>query len=43
MDAYASVISNNMNIIRKQMINLYYMMVTVIASFYGMNVSNGLG
>lgn len=44
MDAYASVISNNMNDIMKQMtsISIILMIPTVIASFYGMNVPNGL-
>lgn len=42
MDAYASVISNNMNNIMKQMtsISIILMIPTVIASFYGMNVPN---
>ena len=40
MDAYASVISNN---IMKQMtsISIILMIPTLIASFYGMNVPNG--
>ena len=44
MDAYASVISNNMNNIMKQMtsISIILMIPTVIASFYGMNVPNSL-
>lgn len=44
MDAYASVISNNMNNIMKQMtsISIILMIPTVIASFYGMNVPNDL-
>lgn len=44
MDAYASVISNNMNDIMKQLtsISIILMIPTVIASFYGMNVSNSL-
>jgi magnesium transporter len=47
MDAYASI-SNNMNNIMKQMtsISIILMIPTVIASFYGMNVSywdNGFG
>ncbi|AWG21529.1 magnesium transporter CorA [Flavobacterium faecale] len=44
MDAYASVISNNMNTIMKQMtsISIILMIPTVIASFYGMNVPNTL-
>lgn len=44
MDAYASVISNNMNNIMKQMtsISIILMIPTVIASFYGANVPNNL-
>ena len=44
MDAYASVISNNMNDIMKRMtsISIILMIPTVIASFYGMNVTNNL-
>jgi len=44
MDAYASVISNNMNTIMKQMtsISIILMIPTLIASFYGMNVPNPL-
>lgn len=44
MDAYASVISNNMNTIMKQMtsISIILMIPTLIASFYGMNVPNSL-
>ncbi|MNS08329.1 Magnesium transport protein CorA [compost metagenome] len=44
MDAYASVISNNMNNIMKQMtsISIILMIPTLIASLYGMNVPNDL-
>lgn len=44
MDAYASVISNNLNVIMKRLtsISLLLMIPTLIASLYGMNVSNGL-
>ena len=44
MDAYASVISNNMNDIMKQMTSISIILVipTLIASVYGMNVPNGL-
>jgi Mg2+ and Co2+ transporter CorA len=44
MDAYASVISNNMNTIMKQMtsISIILMIPTLIASLYGMNVPNAL-
>jgi magnesium transporter len=44
MDAYASVISNNMNNIMKQMtsISIILMIPTLIASLYGMNVPNSL-
>jgi len=42
MDAYASVISNNLNVIMKQLtsISIILMIPTVIASLYGMNVPN---
>jgi len=44
MDAYASVISNNLNVIMKRLtsISIILMIPTLIASFYGMNVPNGL-
>lgn len=44
MDAYASVISNNLNVIMKQLtsISIILMIPTVIASLYGMNVPNSL-
>jgi magnesium transporter len=44
MDTYASVISNNMNTIMKQMtsISIILMIPTLIASLYGMNVPNAL-
>lgn len=44
MDAYASVISNNLNVVMKRLtsISLLLMIPTLIASFYGMNVPNGL-
>lgn len=44
MDAFASVISNNLNVIMKRMtaISLILMIPTLIASLYGMNVDNGL-
>ncbi len=44
MDAYASVISNNLNVIMKRMtcISIILMIPTLIASFYGMNVPNAL-
>ncbi|MDR3324424.1 MAG: magnesium transporter CorA family protein [Spirochaetaceae bacterium] len=40
MDAFASVISNNMNIVMKRLaiINIVLMIPTLIYSFYGMNV-----
>ena len=43
-DAYASVISNNLNVIMKRMtsISLLLMIPTLIASLYGMNVPNSL-
>jgi len=42
MDAYASVISNNLNVIMKQLtsVSIILMIPTLIASFYGMNVHN---
>lgn len=42
MDAYASVISNNLNIIMKRLtsISIILMIPTVVASLYGMNVPN---
>lgn len=42
MDAYASVISNNLNIIMKRLtsISIILMIPTLIASLYGMNVPN---
>lgn len=44
MDAYASVISNNVNDIMKQLtsVSIVLMIPTMIASFYGMNVPNSL-
>ena len=44
MDAYASVISNNLNIIMKRLtsISIILMIPTLIASLYGMNVPNNL-
>ncbi|QKG81053.1 magnesium transporter CorA family protein [Tenuifilum thalassicum] len=42
MDAYASVISNNLNIVMKRLtsISIVLMIPTLVASFYGMNVPN---
>ncbi len=42
MDAYASVVSNNLNVVMKQLtsISIILMIPTLIASFYGMNVPN---
>lgn len=44
MDAFASIISNNVNTIMKRMtsLSIVLMVPTLIASFYGMNVVNGL-
>ena len=44
MDAYASVISNNLDIVMKRMtsISIILMLPTLIASLYGMNVPNSL-
>jgi magnesium transporter len=41
MDAFASVISNNLNVVMKRLtvINLILMVPTLVASIYGMNVS----
>jgi len=42
MDAFASVISNNLNVVMKQLtlISIILMIPTLIASIYGMNVKN---
>jgi magnesium transporter len=44
MDAFASVISNNLNVIMKQLtsVTIILMIPTLIASLYGMNVPNNL-
>jgi magnesium transporter len=44
MDAFASVISNNLNVVMKQLtsITIILMIPTLIASFYGMNIPNYL-
>jgi len=44
MDAFASVIGNNQNVIMKQLtfVSIILMIPTLIASLYGMNVPNGL-
>lgn len=44
MDAFASIISNNVNTIMKRMtsISIILMVPTLIASFYGMNVDSGI-
>ncbi len=44
MDAYASVISNNLNIIMKRLtsVSIILMIPTLVASLYGMNVGNNL-
>lgn len=44
MDAFASIISNNVNTIMKRMtsISIILMVPTLIASFYGMNMINGI-
>ncbi len=43
MDAFASIISNNLNIVmqRLTLITIILMVPTLIASFFGMNVTNG--
>ena len=45
MDAYASVISNNLNIVMKALavITIVMSIPTMIASFWGMNVSRTAG
>jgi magnesium transporter len=44
MDAFASVISNNLNIVMKQLttITIILMIPTLISSMFGMNVPNGM-
>jgi magnesium transporter len=44
MDAYASVISNNLNVVMKQLtlISILLMIPTLIASIFGMNVPNSM-
>ncbi|TKG94036.1 magnesium transporter CorA family protein [Puteibacter caeruleilacunae] len=44
MDTFASVISNNLNVVMKQLtlISIILMIPTLVASFIGMNVPNGL-
>ncbi len=44
MDAFASVISNNLNVVMKQLtsISIILMIPTLIASLYGMNIPNYL-
>ncbi|MDV6167809.1 magnesium transporter CorA family protein [Flavobacterium sp. DG1-102-2] len=44
MDAYASVISNNLNVVMKRLtsISIILMIPTLVASLYGMNVPNSL-
>jgi magnesium transporter len=44
MDAFASIISNNLNIVMKQLtvVTIILMIPTVISSFFGMNINNGL-
>lgn len=44
MDAYASVISNNLNVLMKRLtsISIILMIPTLVASLYGMNVPNNL-
>jgi magnesium transporter len=42
MEAYASIISNNLNVVihRLTLITIILMVPTLVASFYGMNLSN---
>lgn len=44
MDAFASIISNNLNVIMKKLtlVSIIIMMPTLIASIFGMNVPNGM-
>ncbi|MGE5479851.1 MAG: magnesium transporter CorA family protein [Chloroflexota bacterium] len=44
MDAFASVISNNLNIVMKRLtsITIVLMLPTLVASLFGMNVPNGM-
>jgi magnesium transporter len=44
MDAFASVISNNLNVVMKQLtlISIILMIPTLIASIFGMNVPNSM-
>jgi len=44
MDAFASVISNNLNVVMKQLtlISILLMIPTLIASMFGMNIPNGM-
>ncbi len=44
MDAFASIISNNLNIVMKRMTSITIVMAvpTIIASIYGMNIHNGI-
>lgn len=44
MDAYSSIISNNLNVVihRLTVVTVVLMVPTLIASFFGMNIPNGL-
>lgn len=44
MDAFASIISNNLNIVMKRMTSITIVMAvpTIVASIYGMNIHSGL-
>lgn len=44
MDAFASIISNNLNIVMKVLTSLTIVMAipTIVSSFYGMNIANGM-
>jgi len=44
MDAFASIISNNLNIVMKVLTSITILMAipTMVFSFYGMNIENGL-
>ena len=45
MDAFASVISNNLNIVMKVLtvITIVMSVPTMVFSFYGMNIGEGIG
>jgi magnesium transporter len=44
MDAYSSIISNNLNVVihRLTIVTVVLMVPTLISSFFGMNIPNGI-